>query len=139
VKKTGQEMAGNLTKLRSPWLVRRPLRRHPRNVNLQGCWGAPAPIPLGCVGPLGTRPLRREEDHWDNNLCPFCLLHGADEICYSKIYGTKLACLVRSAKSFTSTSPCARTPQGRNQNGKHKCSPRLRRLQRDYFFFILFH
>jgi hypothetical protein len=44
---------------------------------------------LGCTGT--HPPEKRNKIIRDNNLCPFCLLHGADEICYSKIYGAKPA------------------------------------------------
>jgi hypothetical protein len=28
----------------------------------------------------------------DNKLCPFCLLHSEEEVCYSKTYKTKPVC-----------------------------------------------
>ncbi len=102
-RRPGRRRPGNLMKLRSPWIVWRPLRRHPRNVSSQGCTATHPPWMCRPVGPLGQDPWGENKIIGDNNLCPFCLLHGADEICYSKIYWTKLACLVRSAKSFTTS------------------------------------
>ncbi len=37
----------------------------------------------------------------DNKLCPFCLLHSDEKMCYSKTYKTKPACSVPEWSGFT--------------------------------------
>ncbi len=54
--------------------------------------------------PVAVQSLRRQgtggedQDHHGNKLCPFCLLHNADEICFSKINKSKPVCEELSCK-----------------------------------------
>ncbi len=43
-------------------------------------------------------PVERNKIIGDNHICPFCLLHGADVICYTKTYGIKLTYLFPECK-----------------------------------------
>jgi hypothetical protein len=36
----------------------------------------------------------------DNKLCPFCLLHCAEEVCYSKTYKMKPVCTIPECKEL---------------------------------------
>ncbi len=58
-------------------------------------------------------PEERSRIIEDNKLCPFCLLHSAEEMCYLKTYKTKPVCSVPEWSSFTTCcSPyCTRSKQ----------------------------
>ncbi len=45
-------------------------------------------------------PEERSRIIEDNKLCLFCLLHSAEEVCYSKTYNTKPVCSVPECKEL---------------------------------------
>jgi hypothetical protein len=45
-------------------------------------------------------PEKRSRITKDNKLCPFCLLHSAEEICYSGMYKTKPVCPIPECKKL---------------------------------------
>jgi hypothetical protein len=45
-------------------------------------------------------PDERSKIIEDNKLCLFCLLHSAEEVCYSETYKTKLVCPIPECKEW---------------------------------------
>jgi hypothetical protein len=61
-----------------------------------GCTGSHPPWLCKAFG--DKAPEERIKIITDNKLCPFCLLHNADEICFSKINKSKPVCEEPSCK-----------------------------------------
>jgi hypothetical protein len=57
---------------------------------LTGCTGSHPP--WLCKAFRDKTPEERTRIIVDNKLCPFCLLHSSDEMCYSKTNKTKPVC-----------------------------------------------
>jgi hypothetical protein len=61
-----------------------------QNSLLSGCTGSHPPWLCKAFGDKALE--ERSKIIKDNKLCPFCLLHNAEEVCYSKTYKMKPVC-----------------------------------------------
>lgn len=86
---------------RVPKLMTRPGERAPKKCKFAEvirCTGSQPPWLCKAFG--DKTPVERSRIIKDTKLCPFCLLHGAEEVFYSKTYKTQPFCTILECKEF---------------------------------------
>jgi hypothetical protein len=79
----------------------RPRERGPwrcKFSEITGCTGSHTPWLCKAFGEKTQDERSRIIE--DNKLCPFCLLHSANEVCYSRTFKNKLVCPVPECKEL---------------------------------------